>query len=45
MQLSLDSKAFIDILGEGQYDMGGVLQPPPEGTWGMPVAVLQQLLG
>jgi len=36
MQLSLDRKSFIDILGEGQYDIGGVLQPPPEGIWGMP---------
>jgi ABC-type transport system substrate-binding protein len=31
MQLSLDRKSFIDILGEGQYDVGAVLQPPPEG--------------
>jgi peptide/nickel transport system substrate-binding protein len=45
MQLSLDRKSFIDILGEGQYDIGGVLQPPPEGIWGMPLEVLQQLTG
>jgi hypothetical protein len=37
MQLSLDRKSFIDILGEGQYDIGAVLQPPPEGIWGMPL--------
>src|ERR1700674_2146310 len=30
MALSLDRKAFIDILGEGQGDIGGVLQPAPE---------------
>src|ERR1700761_893052 len=36
MQLTLDRKSFIDILGEGQYDVGGVLQPPPEGIWGEP---------
>jgi len=35
MQLSLDRKSFIDILGEGQYDIGTV-QPPPEGIWGIP---------
>ena len=34
MQLSLDRKSFIDILGEGQYDIGTV-QPPPEGIWGI----------
>ncbi len=45
MQLSLDRKSFIDILGEGQYDIGGVLQPPPEGIWGMPWKMLQQLTG
>ena len=45
MQLSLDRKSFIDILGEGQYDIGGVLQPPPEGIWGMPKEMLQQLTG
>ena len=45
MQLSLDRKSFIDILGEGQYDVGAVLQPPPEGIWGMPLEMLQQLTG
>jgi peptide/nickel transport system substrate-binding protein len=45
MQLSLDRKSFIDILGEGQYDIGAVLQPPPEGIWGMPQEMLQQLTG
>src|SRR5207245_11598706 len=45
MQLSLDRKSFIDILGEGQYDIGTVLQPPPEGIWGMPLEMLQQLTG
>ena len=45
MQLSLDRKAFIDILTEGHGDIGAVLQPPPEGIWGMPPEVLQQLPG
>src|SRR5882757_5593615 len=45
MQLTLDRKSFIDILGEGQYDIGAVLQPPPEGIWGMPPEMLQQLTG
>jgi peptide/nickel transport system substrate-binding protein len=45
MSLSLDRKAFIDILAEGQGDIGGVMQPPPSGLWGMPPDVLKTLPG
>jgi peptide/nickel transport system substrate-binding protein len=45
MALSLDRKAFIDILSDGQGDIGGVMQPPPEGVWGMSPDVLQTLPG
>jgi peptide/nickel transport system substrate-binding protein len=45
MALSLDRKAFIDIISEGQGDIGGVLQPPPEGLWGMPPEMLRELPG
>jgi len=45
MALGLDRKAFIDILTEGKGDVGGVMQPPPEGLWGMPPKVLHTLLG
>ena len=45
MALSLDRKAFVDILTEGQGYLGGVLQPPPGGLWGMPGDVLQTLPG
>ena len=45
MALSLDRKAFIDILSEGQGDIGGVLQPPPAGLWGMPTEMLGELPG
>jgi len=45
MALSVDRKAFIDILTEGYGDIGGVMQPPPEGLWGMPPDVLQALPG
>ena len=45
MALSLDRQAFIDILTEGQGNMGGVLLPPPEGIWGMPQEVLRTLPG
>ncbi len=45
MALSLDRQAFIDILTEGEGDMGGVMQPPPAGLWGMPADMLQTLPG
>jgi peptide/nickel transport system substrate-binding protein len=45
MALSLDRQAFIDILTEGEGDIGGVMQPPPAGQWGMPPDVLQTLAG
>jgi len=45
MALSLDRQAFIDIITEGQGDIGGVVQPPPAGLWGMPPEVLRDLPG
>jgi peptide/nickel transport system substrate-binding protein len=45
MALALDRKAFVDILFEGQADIGGALLPPPAGVWGMPPEVLQTVPG
>src|SRR5712675_502899 len=45
MALSLDRQAFIDIITEGQGDIGGVMLPPPEGVWGMPPDMLKTLPG
>jgi peptide/nickel transport system substrate-binding protein len=45
MALDLDRKAFVDILTEGQGLLGGVMQPPPGGLWGLPAKVLQSLPG
>jgi peptide/nickel transport system substrate-binding protein len=45
MTLSLDRKGFVDILTEGQGTIGGILQPPPAGSWGMPPDVVQTLPG
>ena len=45
MALAIDRRAFIDIIGQGQGDVGGVLQPPPNGQWGMPPETLQKLPG
>ena len=45
MMLSLDRKSFIDILAEGQGDIGGAMQPPPAGIWGMPPELLKTVPG
>jgi peptide/nickel transport system substrate-binding protein len=43
--LSLDRKAFIDIIGQGEADIGATMLPPPEGLWGMPPEMLATLPG
>ncbi len=45
MTLTLDRQAYIDILTEGKGDVGAVMQPPPEGAWGMPLEMLRTLPG
>jgi peptide/nickel transport system substrate-binding protein len=45
MVLALDRRAFIDILSDGQGEIGGAMMPPPAGSWGMPPEVLQSLPG
>jgi peptide/nickel transport system substrate-binding protein len=40
LALALDRKALMDILTEGKGDVGGAMQPPPEGVWGMPPDML-----
>jgi len=45
MALSVDRKAFIDIITDGEGRVGGNLMPPPEGVWGMPPDVLETLPG
>jgi peptide/nickel transport system substrate-binding protein len=45
MALSLDRRAFIDILGEGHGDIGGAMEPPPAGRWGLPLEILKTLPG
>ena len=45
MALALDRKAFIDILDEGQGDIGGAMLPPPAGVWGLPPEMLKGLPG
>ena len=41
--LTLNRQAFIDILSDGQGQIGGAMMPPPAGRWGMPPEVLATL--
>ena len=45
MALTLDRKAFIDIITLGQGDVGAAMLPAPEGVWGMPAEMLKTLPG
>jgi peptide/nickel transport system substrate-binding protein len=45
MSLTLDRKAFIDIIAEGQGEVGGTMLPAPEGVWSMPPEMLKALPG
>ena len=45
MSLTLDRKAFVDIITEGQGDIGGTMLPQPEGIWSMPPELLGTLPG
>jgi len=45
MAMTLDRKAFIDILYEGEAQMGGAMLPPPDGVWGLPSDMLEGIVG
>src|SRR2546423_15569962 len=45
MALTLDRKAFISILNEGQADIGGTMLPAPGGLWAMPKEMLETIPG
>lgn len=45
MALTMDRQAFVDILSEGENDIGGALLPPPEGKWGLPADRLSKIPG
>jgi peptide/nickel transport system substrate-binding protein len=45
MAMSIDRKAFVEILSQGQGEIGGVLQPQPTGLWGMPADEIAKLPG
>jgi peptide/nickel transport system substrate-binding protein len=45
IMLTIDHKAFVDILGEGQGDIGTAMLPGPEGLWAMPKEMMDKLPG
>src|SRR6201996_7621395 len=45
LALALDRKAFISIMFEGQGDIGGTMEPAPQGLWAMPKEILETIPG
>ncbi|MHC2433842.1 ABC transporter substrate-binding protein [Bradyrhizobium sp. USDA 4451] len=45
LALALDRKAFIQIMFEGQGDIGGTMEPAPDGLWAMPKDMLESIPG
>jgi peptide/nickel transport system substrate-binding protein len=45
LALALDRKAFIEILFEGQADIGGTMEPAPAGLWAMPREMMESIPG
>jgi peptide/nickel transport system substrate-binding protein len=43
--MTLDRKAFIEIMTQGQGDAGGAMLPVPAGRWGLPDEMLRDLPG
>jgi len=33
--LAIDRKAFVETISQGDYAIGGTMQPPPDGIWGL----------
>jgi peptide/nickel transport system substrate-binding protein len=45
MALAIDRQAFVDTLTQGKGEIGGILQPPPGGLWGMSPDDIKMLPG
>jgi peptide/nickel transport system substrate-binding protein len=45
MMLAMDRKAFIDITSQGKGEIGGAMQTPPAGLWGLPPEILKTMPG
>ncbi len=45
LSLALDREAFVEAFSEGSGMVGGHLQPPPDGLWGLPTGKLEAVPG
>jgi peptide/nickel transport system substrate-binding protein len=45
LQLAIDRKAFVDIINQGDAELGGTMQPPPDGVWGLPKEIYEAVPG
>jgi peptide/nickel transport system substrate-binding protein len=45
LNLGMDRKAFVDILNQGEAQLGGVMQPPTDGVWGLPTEIFASVPG
>ncbi|SJZ86003.1 peptide/nickel transport system substrate-binding protein [Enhydrobacter aerosaccus] len=45
LSLAIDRKAFVDIINQGDAQLGGVMQPPTDGVWGLPADILATIPG
>ncbi|MDX2158819.1 MAG: ABC transporter substrate-binding protein [Hyphomicrobiaceae bacterium] len=45
VSLALDREGMLSITSHGAATVSGVMMPPPEGLWGMPKEVIEQLPG
>ena len=45
MALTIDRKSIIEILAQGAGDLGGAMQPGPDGLWGLPPDMLAKAPG
>ena len=45
LSLAIDRKAFVDIINQGDAELGGTMQPPTDGVWGMPKAMYEAVPG
>jgi peptide/nickel transport system substrate-binding protein len=43
--LAIDRKAFVDTISQGDYTIGGIMQPPPDGIWGLAPDLLSVVPG
>jgi peptide/nickel transport system substrate-binding protein len=43
--MTIDRKAFVDIMTQGKGDAGSAMQPGPEGRWGLPPEMLREMPG